>query len=166
MLWSNSSCTENLKSRFPANDRPWMRRGLQGITSHRSPTPHAVENHQLDELNMFYCRFDKPTFSPLTLSTSHKQHPLPSHRLSSLKPHLQLGPLKKSWVSSSGGRRPRRHQVQTASHPPASMSALTSWSPSSPRSSTLQQIPEALWSPLKLQVLCNHPIPKKPPITG
>ena len=49
-----------------------MWRGLQDITNYRKSFPHSMENRQLaDDLNVFYCRFDHPTFTPLIHSNSN-----------------------------------------------------------------------------------------------
>lgn len=59
---------------------------------------HTVENHQLfDDLNVFYCRISKPTFTPLTYSNSDIflflpiLHWLQSSSLFSVHPPLWFG---------------------------------------------------------------------------
>src|SRR4029434_3181097 len=60
------SYSEKLKNRFSANDPASVWRGLQDITNYRKSSPHSMENPQLaDDLNVFYCRCDHPTFTPL-----------------------------------------------------------------------------------------------------
>ncbi len=40
-------------------------KGMKEITSFKTPSPRTVENQQLaDELNEFYCRFEKTPFTP------------------------------------------------------------------------------------------------------
>ena len=45
-------------------------RGLQEIINYRRPSPDIAVNSELpDYLNVFYCRFKKPTFTPITYSS-------------------------------------------------------------------------------------------------
>ncbi len=76
---AKKSYTEKLKKSFSENNPTSVWRGLKDITNYRRPSPHTVETHQLaDDLNVFYCRFDKPSFTPLTRSVSNiKQPPTP-----------------------------------------------------------------------------------------
>ncbi|KAG7458317.1 RNA-directed DNA polymerase from transposon BS, partial [Solea senegalensis] len=61
--------TEKLKNRFSANKPASVWRGLQELTNYRRPSPHIAANRELaDDLNVFYCRFEKPTFTPITRS--------------------------------------------------------------------------------------------------
>ncbi len=53
-----------------------------------------------------------------------------------LSPHMQYRSAKTRCARSSRSRRGRKHQAQTVSHQPVWNSVLTSWSPSSQRSST------------------------------
>ena len=72
--------TEKLKSSFSANDPASVWRGLQEITNYRRPSPHTAVNRQLaDDLNVFYCRFETPTSTPITHSTiKQSSSPLPT----------------------------------------------------------------------------------------
>uniref|UniRef100_UPI003AAE868F uncharacterized protein n=1 Tax=Centroberyx gerrardi TaxID=166262 RepID=UPI003AAE868F len=70
--------TDELENRFSANDPASVWRGQQEITDCRRPSPHPGENLQLaDDLNVFYCRFDRPTFTPHTHSDHIKQPSAP-----------------------------------------------------------------------------------------
>ena len=61
--------SEKLKNRFSANDPASVWRGLQDITDYRKTSPRPLENPKLaEDLNVFYCRFDHPTLTPLTRS--------------------------------------------------------------------------------------------------
>ena len=65
------SYSDKEKNRFSANDPASVWRGLQDIANYRKTSPHPMEKPQLaDNLNVFYCRFDHPTFTPLTCSNS------------------------------------------------------------------------------------------------
>ncbi len=45
---------------------------MKDITSYKTPSPSTVENQQLaDDLNEFYCRFEKTPFSPPATPLSH-----------------------------------------------------------------------------------------------
>src|SRR4029434_5863007 len=72
-----------------ANDPVSVWRGLQDITNYRKSSPHSMENPQLaDDLNVFYCRFDHPTFTPLTRSNpDFTQSSAPLAITSPLPPH-------------------------------------------------------------------------------
>ncbi len=107
-------------------------KGMKDIPNYKTPSPRTVENRQLaDELNEFYCRFEKtPHTRPEHLST----HPL-------APPSTPLSPTPALTISEDGMRQvfrenKRKHQDQTVCHQPALKSALTSWPPSSHRSST------------------------------
>uniref|UniRef100_A0A8C9W7S9 Reverse transcriptase domain-containing protein n=1 Tax=Scleropages formosus TaxID=113540 RepID=A0A8C9W7S9_SCLFO len=68
--------SEKLKKQFSANDPASVWKGLKDITNYKTPPPGTVSTQQLaDDLNEFYCRFDKPCLTPYThsdpLSTNH-----------------------------------------------------------------------------------------------
>ncbi len=49
--------------------------GLRNITKYKTPPPQSVENQQLaDDLNVFYCRFEKARLTPSTRSDPHFTH--------------------------------------------------------------------------------------------
>ncbi|KAM9802209.1 uncharacterized protein ACBT44_014599 isoform 2-T2 [Syngnathus typhle] len=96
---------ENLKRHLSANPDPstvW--KGLQSITGYKKRTPRPVESPRLaNQLNKFYCRFDRSshttgppaaqsTFSPLP--TTALSTPLsslsPTHSLAEAAPALQV----------------------------------------------------------------------------
>ncbi len=81
---------------------------MKDITSYRTPSPSTMENKQLaNNLNEFYCRFEKSPFTPL--------------------PHLHCVP---------GLPKKGKHQALMVCHQSVWIPVLTSWPPSSHRSST------------------------------
>ncbi len=68
--------SEKLKKELSAKNDPasvWT--GLRNITMYKTPPPQSVENQQLaDDLNMFYCRFEKARLTPSTRSALHFTH--------------------------------------------------------------------------------------------
>ncbi len=53
--------------------------GLRNITKYKTPPPQSVENQQLaDDLNVFYCRFEKARLIPSSRSDLHFTHS-PTH---------------------------------------------------------------------------------------
>ncbi|KAI2654010.1 putative RNA-directed DNA polymerase from transposon BS [Labeo rohita] len=53
--------SEKLKKELSANDPTSVWTGLKNITMYKKPPPQSVENQQLaDDLNVFYCRKQKP----------------------------------------------------------------------------------------------------------
>ena len=64
------SYTEKLKNRFSPTDPASVWKGLQDITNYRRPPTPAEANKDLaDDLNVFYCRFERDEFTPLTHSS-------------------------------------------------------------------------------------------------
>ncbi|KAL0188176.1 hypothetical protein M9458_015275, partial [Cirrhinus mrigala] len=60
--------SEKLRNKFYSSDFSSVWKGLKVITNYKTPSPSTVENQQLaDDLNEFYCRFEK---TPLTLPTT------------------------------------------------------------------------------------------------
>ncbi|KAK3549510.1 hypothetical protein QTP86_002481 [Hemibagrus guttatus] len=69
--------SEKLKKQFSANDPAAVWSGLKNITNYKTSAPCSVVNQQLaDNLNVFYCRFEKPSLTPLTHPDLHPSHPL------------------------------------------------------------------------------------------
>ncbi|KAM9834023.1 uncharacterized protein ACBT44_009612 [Syngnathus typhle] len=87
---------ENLKRHLSANPDPstvW--KGLQSITGYKKRTPRPVESPRLaNQLNRFYCRFDRSSHTTGPPGAQSKYSPLPttalSTPLSSLSPTLSL----------------------------------------------------------------------------
>ncbi len=74
--------SEKLKKELSANDPASVWTGLRNITMYKTPPPQSVENQQLaDDLNVYYCRFEKARLTPSTCSDLHFTHspatPLP-----------------------------------------------------------------------------------------
>ncbi len=54
-----------LRNKLSSSDSASVWKGMKDITSYKTPSPSTLENQQLaDELNEFYCRFEKTPFSP------------------------------------------------------------------------------------------------------
>ncbi len=63
---------EKLRRKLPANDPASVWTGLRNITKYKTPPPQSGENQQLaDDLNVFYCRFEKSRLTPSTRSDLH-----------------------------------------------------------------------------------------------
>ncbi len=105
-------------------------KGLKEITNYKTPSPSTVENQQqADNLNEFYCRFEKKNTPALHLSTKPLTPPatplFPT-------PAIQISEDEVRQVNRKG----KKHQDQSVSHQPVWNPVLTSWPPSSQRSST------------------------------
>ncbi len=56
-----------LRIQFSSSDTASVWKGLKDITNYKTPSPSTVENQQLaDDLNEFYCRYEKTPFTPLS----------------------------------------------------------------------------------------------------
>ncbi|KAK3526892.1 hypothetical protein QTP86_003597 [Hemibagrus guttatus] len=67
--------SEKLKKQFLANDPAAVWSGLKNI-NYNTSAPCSVVNQQLaDDLNVFYCRFEKPSLTPLTHPDLHPLTP-------------------------------------------------------------------------------------------
>ncbi len=77
-----------LKNKLSSSDSASAWKGLKYITNYKRPSPSTVENKQLaDDLNEFYCRFDKTHHTrPEHLSTQPLTPPAPP----SLRPAIQI----------------------------------------------------------------------------
>ncbi len=73
---AKNNYSEKLKKELSAKNDPasvWT--GLRNITMYKTPPPQSVENQQLaDDLNVFYCRFEKVRLTPSTRSDLHFTH--------------------------------------------------------------------------------------------
>ncbi len=57
--------SDELKIQLSSSDTASVWKGLKDITNYKTLSPSTVENQQLaDNLNEFYCRFEKKTFTP------------------------------------------------------------------------------------------------------
>ncbi len=64
-----------LRIKFSSSDSASVWKGMKDITSYKTPYPSTLENQQMaDDLNEFYCRFEKTPFTtpatPLSPTTS------------------------------------------------------------------------------------------------
>ncbi len=60
-----------LRNQFSSSDPASVWKGQKDITNYKTPSPSTVENQQLaDEMNEFYCRFEKTPFTPPATSLS------------------------------------------------------------------------------------------------
>ncbi len=54
-----------LRNKFSSSDSASVWKGMKDITSYKTPSPSTLENQQMaDDLNEFYCRFEKTPFTP------------------------------------------------------------------------------------------------------
>ncbi len=54
-----------LNNKFSSSDSASVWKGMKDITSYKTPSPSTLENQQLaNDLNEFYCRFEKMPFTP------------------------------------------------------------------------------------------------------
>ncbi|KAI2645419.1 putative RNA-directed DNA polymerase from transposon BS [Labeo rohita] len=59
--------SKRLRNQFYSSDSSSVWKGLKVITNYKTPSPNTVENQQLaDDLNEFYCRFEKTPLTPPT----------------------------------------------------------------------------------------------------
>ncbi|CAG5929491.1 unnamed protein product [Menidia menidia] len=91
--------SENLKKQFSANDSASVWKGLRQITNYKPKPPHSVNDLRLaNELNDFYCRFERQWDSPNTNTIPRHHQPLPSCSPTPTSagacPHPQLPTLK------------------------------------------------------------------------
>ncbi len=69
---AKNNYSEKLKKELSANDPASVWTCLRNITMYKTPPPQSVENQQLaDDLNVFYCRFEKSRLTPSTRSDLH-----------------------------------------------------------------------------------------------
>ncbi|CAG6018075.1 unnamed protein product [Menidia menidia] len=91
--------SENLKKQFSANDSASVWKGLRQITNYKPKSPHSVNDLRLaNELNDFYCRFERQWDSPNINTIPRHHQPLPSctpiPTSAGACPHPQLPTLK------------------------------------------------------------------------
>ncbi len=61
--------SNKLRTQFSSSDSASVWKGLKAITNYKTPSPSTVENQQqADNLNEFYCRFEKTSWEPPLLS--------------------------------------------------------------------------------------------------
>ncbi len=54
-----------LRNKFSSSDSASVWKSMRDITSYKTPSPSTLENQQMaDDLNEFYCRFEKTPFTP------------------------------------------------------------------------------------------------------
>ncbi len=64
---AKNNYSEKLRRDLSANNPASVWTGLRNITKYKTPPPQSVENQQLaDDLNVFYCRFEKARLTPNT----------------------------------------------------------------------------------------------------
>ncbi len=90
--------SEKLKKELSANDPASVWTGLRNITMCKTPPLQSVENQLLaDDLNVFYCRFEKARLTPSTRSDLHFTHS-PSPPATPLPPSPTILPALKVCV--------------------------------------------------------------------
>lgn len=106
-----------------------MWRSLQNITNYRRPAPHTTESHQLaNNLNVFYCRYEKPTFTPPNFF-----HNITQTAPSTLLELFHFDTLSAHKTCEKGNSSERKKQ-------PASKFALTNFTPIYNRSLELYEV--------------------------
>ncbi|XP_073700731.1 uncharacterized protein [Garra rufa] len=59
--------SEKIRNQFHSSDSSSVWKGLKHITNYKTSSPSTLQNQQLaDDLNEFYCRFEKTPFTPPT----------------------------------------------------------------------------------------------------
>ncbi|XP_051555938.1 uncharacterized protein LOC127442139 [Myxocyprinus asiaticus] len=110
--------SEKLKNKFSANDPASVWSGMKQFTNYRTLTPNPVVDQQLaDDLNVFYCRFERPNLTPHTHSDlQFTQTPTPpaTPPPPATQPALKICEDDVSW--SFGNKRRGKLQAQMASH--------------------------------------------------
>ncbi|KAI2644150.1 RNA-directed DNA polymerase from mobile element jockey [Labeo rohita] len=140
------------------------------ITMYKKPPPQSVENQQLaDDLNVFYCRFEKPRLTPDSRSDLHFTHsPTTPLQLPSLPPSPTTQPVLEVCVEDVN-RVFRKQKPRKASGPdsvsPACLKVCADqlapvFTQIFNRSLELCLVPNCL----KRSTII--PVPKKPKITG
>ncbi len=108
--------SDKLRIQFSSSDSASVRKGLKEITNYKTPSPSTVENQQqADNLNEFYCRFEK---TPHTRSEHLSTQPLTPPATPLSPPHLQFKSAKMRCARASRSRKGKKHQAQTVSHQP------------------------------------------------
>ncbi len=116
---------DKLRIQFSSSDSASVWKGLKEITNYKTPSPSTVENQQqADNLNEFYCRFEKTTHTRSGhLSTQPSTPPAP------------LSPTPAVHISEDKVCQVFRKQKREKALGPDGI-VLTSWPPSSHRTST------------------------------
>ena len=66
--------SEKLQHQFSANDSASVWKGLRQITNYKPKAPHSINNQRLaNDLNEFYCRFERQRDSPATIPHDSSQ---------------------------------------------------------------------------------------------
>ncbi len=98
-----------LRNKFSSSDSVSVWKGMKDITSYKTPPPSTVENQQMaDDLNEFYCRFEKTPFTPPATPLS----PTPTLQIRAVTCNLTC-------ARSSKRTKEGKHQAQTVCHQPA-----------------------------------------------
>ncbi len=62
---AKSNYSDKLRNKFSSSDSASVWKGMKDITSYNTPSPSTVETQLMaDNLNEFYCRFEKTPFTP------------------------------------------------------------------------------------------------------
>ncbi len=141
--------SDKLRIQFSSSDSASVWKGLKEITNYKTPSPSTVENQQqADNLNEFYCRFEKKHPTP-ALDTSSNP-PLP-HTCNSDKRRRGTPGLPET--EKEKNTRPRRCHT--------SLFESLCWPAGPHLHKDLQQITGTVRSPFMLQTLHHHPHPKE-----
>ncbi len=148
--------SDKLRIQFSSSDSASAWKGLKEITNYKTPSPSTVEDQQqADNLNEFYCRFEKTPHSrpwtPLHTTINTSSNPPLPHTCNSDKWRRGVPGLPETEKEKS--TRPRRCHT--------SLSEILCWSAGPHLHKDLQQITGTVWSPFMLQTLHHHPHPKE-----
>ncbi len=118
--------SDKLRIQFSSGDSSSVWKGMKDITSYKTPSPSTLENQQqADDLNEFYCRFEKiPHTCPEHLS---KQPLTPPATPLSPTPAIQISEDEVCQVFRKQNR--KKLQAQTVSYQVVWNPVLTSWPP-------------------------------------
>ncbi len=126
--------SEKIRIQFSSSDSASVWKGLKETTNYKTPSPSTLENQQLaDDLNEFYCRFEKntphPPWTPLHTTINTSSNPPLPHTCNSDQRRRGAPGLPEA-------EKEKKHQAQIVLHRSVWNPVLTSWPPSSHRSST------------------------------
>ncbi|KAL0152504.1 hypothetical protein M9458_052227, partial [Cirrhinus mrigala] len=142
--------SEKLRNKFYSSDVSSVWKGLKVIANYKTPSPSTVENQQLaDDLNEFYCRFEKTPLTPPTTLLS----PTPALQISEDEVHQVFRKNKRRKAPGPDGVTPTCLKTCADQLAPIFSQIFN-------RSLELCEVPSCF----KRSTII--PVPKKPKITG
>ncbi len=129
--------SEKLRNQFSSSDSASVWKGLKDITNYKTPSPSTVENQQLaDNLNEFYCRFEKTPLTP---------------------PATPLSPTPALQISEDDVRQVFRKNKRRKAPGPDDVTPACLTTCADQLAPIFSQITGAVRSPFLLQMLHHHP---------